>query len=156
MGRNLGGNAAVPHPIRAHWDFLVVRHAQRAGCQQPRHVVSTDFGAHAGRAQEKVTFADVAGVKEAKQELMEVVEFLKFPQKFLVLGARIPRGVLLLGSPGVGKTLLARAVAGEANVPFYHMSGSEFVEMFVGRGRVAGARPLQEGQEASSVHRVHR
>ncbi len=84
--------------------------------------------------QKKVTFADVAGVKEAKQELSEVVEFLKYPQKFLQLGAKIPRGVLLLGSPGVGKTLLARAVAGEANVPFFHMSGSEFVEMFVGVG----------------------
>jgi cell division protease FtsH len=96
------------------------------------------FGQSQARLQDdkstKVTFQDVAGVKEAKEELQEVVEFLKFPQKFLKLGARIPRGVLLLGSPGVGKTLLARAVAGEANVPFFHMSGSEFVEMFVGVG----------------------
>jgi len=84
--------------------------------------------------KKKVTFKDVAGVKEAKEELYEVVEFLKFPQKFLKVGARIPKGVLLLGSPGVGKTLLARAVAGEANVPFFHISGSEFVEMFVGVG----------------------
>jgi cell division protease FtsH len=82
----------------------------------------------------KVTFKDVAGVKEAKEELKEVVEFLRQPQKFIDLGARIPRGVLLLGGPGVGKTLLARAVAGEANVPFYSISGSEFVEMFVGVG----------------------
>lgn len=82
----------------------------------------------------KVRFADVAGAKEAKEELREVVEFLRFPQKFLQLGAKIPKGVLLLGSPGVGKTLLARAVAGEANVPFFHISGSEFVEMFVGVG----------------------
>lgn len=82
----------------------------------------------------KVRFADVAGAKEAKEELQEIVEFLKFPQKFLALGAKIPKGVLLLGSPGVGKTLLARAVAGEANVPFFHISGSEFVEMFVGVG----------------------
>lgn len=82
----------------------------------------------------KVRFADVAGSKEAKEELKEVVDFLRFPQKFLALGARIPKGVLLLGSPGVGKTLLARAVAGEANVPFFHISGSEFVEMFVGVG----------------------
>jgi hypothetical protein len=82
----------------------------------------------------KVRFADVAGAKEAKEELKEVVEFLRFPQKFLQLGAKIPKGVLLLGSPGVGKTLLARAVAGEANVPFFHISGSEFVEMFVGVG----------------------
>lgn len=82
----------------------------------------------------KVRFDDVAGAKEAKEELSEIVEFLKFPQKFLALGAKIPKGVLLLGSPGVGKTLLARAVAGEANVPFFHISGSEFVEMFVGVG----------------------
>lgn len=82
----------------------------------------------------QVTFKDVAGAKEAKEELHEVVEFLKYPKKFQDLGARIPRGVLLLGSPGTGKTLLARAVAGEAKVPFFHMSGSEFVEMFVGVG----------------------
>jgi len=82
----------------------------------------------------KVTFADVAGVKEAKIELEEVVEFLKSPDKFVALGAKIPKGVLLMGSPGTGKTLLARAVAGEAAVPFLHMSGSEFVEMFVGVG----------------------
>lgn len=84
--------------------------------------------------KDKVTFKDVAGVKEAKEELMEVVDFLKNPKKYLDLGARIPRGVLLLGSPGTGKTLLARAVAGESNVPFFHISGSEFVEMFVGVG----------------------
>ncbi|MFZ4648676.1 MAG: ATP-dependent zinc metalloprotease FtsH [Patescibacteria group bacterium] len=84
--------------------------------------------------KEKVTFKDVAGSKEAKEELAEVVEFLKFPKKFHDLGARIPRGVLLLGGPGTGKTLMARAVAGEAGVPFFHMSGSEFVEMFVGVG----------------------
>jgi len=84
--------------------------------------------------KEKVTFKDVAGVKEAKEELREVVEFLRYPKKFLDLGARIPRGVLLLGSPGTGKTLLARAVAGEADVPFFSISGSEFVEMFVGVG----------------------
>ncbi|OGE82371.1 MAG: cell division protein FtsH [Candidatus Doudnabacteria bacterium RIFCSPLOWO2_01_FULL_44_21] len=82
----------------------------------------------------RITFADVAGIKEAKEELKEIVEFLRFPQKFFSLGARIPRGVLLLGPPGVGKTLVARAVAGEANVPFFHISGSEFVEMFVGVG----------------------
>jgi cell division protease FtsH len=82
----------------------------------------------------KVTFSDVAGAKEAKQELMEVVEFLKNPEKFAKLGAKIPKGVLLMGSPGTGKTLLARAVAGEADVPFFHISGSEFVEMFVGVG----------------------
>jgi len=81
-----------------------------------------------------VTFADVAGVDEAKQELREVVEFLKFPEKFAALGARIPKGVLLVGPPGTGKTLVSRAVAGEAGVPFFSISGSEFVEMFVGVG----------------------
>jgi cell division protease FtsH len=81
-----------------------------------------------------VTFTDVAGVEEAKQELAEVVEFLKYPDKFAALGARIPRGVLLVGPPGTGKTLLSRAVAGEAGVPFFSISGSEFVEMFVGVG----------------------
>jgi len=82
----------------------------------------------------QVTFKDVAGVKEAKEELKEVVEFLRNPRKFLALGARIPRGVILVGAPGTGKTLLAKAVAGEANVPFFNISGSEFVEMFVGVG----------------------
>jgi cell division protease FtsH len=81
-----------------------------------------------------VTFSDVAGVDEAKEELREVVDFLKFPEKFAALGARIPKGVLLVGSPGTGKTLLSRAVAGEAGVPFFSISGSEFVEMFVGVG----------------------
>ncbi len=85
-------------------------------------------------AKQKTTFKDVAGAKEAKEELKEIVEFLRFPKKFHDLGAKIPRGVLLLGSPGTGKTLLARSVAGEAGVPFFHMSGSEFVEMFVGVG----------------------
>lgn len=82
----------------------------------------------------KVTFADVAGMKESKEELQEVVEFLKSSEKFVGMGAKIPKGVLLMGPPGTGKTLLARAVAGEAGVPFLHMSGSEFVEMFVGVG----------------------
>jgi cell division protease FtsH len=84
--------------------------------------------------RDRITFRDVAGLKEAKEELMEVVDFLKSPKKYLDIGARIPRGALLLGSPGTGKTLLARAVAGEANVPFFHISASEFVEMFVGVG----------------------
>ncbi|MFP4107706.1 MAG: ATP-dependent metallopeptidase FtsH/Yme1/Tma family protein, partial [Desulfonatronovibrio sp.] len=82
----------------------------------------------------KVTFADVAGVDEAKDELSEVVDFLSNPKKFTRLGGRIPKGVLLVGSPGTGKTLLARAVAGEAGVPFFSISGSDFVEMFVGVG----------------------
>jgi cell division protease FtsH len=84
--------------------------------------------------KDRVMFKDVAGLKEAKEELIEVVDFLKNPKKFLDLGARIPRGILLMGQPGVGKTLLARAVAGEAGVPFFYISASEFVEMFVGVG----------------------
>jgi len=84
--------------------------------------------------KQKVTFKDVAGVKEAKEELLEIVDFLRHPKKFLDIGARIPKGVLMIGGPGTGKTLLARAVAGEAHVPFFYLSGSEFVEMFVGVG----------------------
>jgi cell division protease FtsH len=84
--------------------------------------------------QPSVTFEDVAGVEEAKEELQEVVEFLREPEKFIQLGARIPKGVLLVGPPGTGKTLLAKAVSGEAGVPFFSISGSEFVEMFVGVG----------------------
>ncbi|HEY7473597.1 MAG TPA: ATP-dependent metallopeptidase FtsH/Yme1/Tma family protein, partial [Vicinamibacterales bacterium] len=84
--------------------------------------------------QKKVTFKDVAGADEAKEELQEIIEFLREPQRFQKLGGRIPKGVLLMGSPGTGKTLLARAVAGEANVPFFSISGSDFVEMFVGVG----------------------
>ena len=84
--------------------------------------------------KQRVMFKDVAGAKEAKEELSEIVDFLKSPKKFIDIGARIPKGVLLMGPPGTGKTLLARAVAGEANVPFFYLSGSEFVEMFVGVG----------------------
>lgn len=87
-----------------------------------------------GNEKEKVTFKDIAGSDEAKQDLQEVVEFLKFPKKYEALGAKIPKGVLLVGSPGTGKTMLSRAVAGEAGVPFFSISGSEFVEMFVGVG----------------------
>ncbi|MCH8889337.1 ATP-dependent zinc metalloprotease FtsH [Patescibacteria group bacterium] len=83
---------------------------------------------------QRVTFKDIAGTKEAKEELLEIVDFLKSPKKFLDIGARIPKGIILMGAPGTGKTLLARAVAGEANVPFFTISGSEFVEMFVGVG----------------------
>ena len=91
------------------------------------------FGAE-GHTKERITFKDVAGLKEAKEELKEIVDFLKHPKKFLAMGARIPKGVLLLGPPGCGKTLLARAVAGEARVPFFSIAGSELVEMFVGVG----------------------
>ncbi len=112
--------------------FLMVRQAQGSNNQ------AMQFGRSKARLfsgdQSNVTFDDVAGVDEAKQELQEVVEFLKEPEKFIQLGARIPKGVLLVGRPGTGKTLLAKAVAGEAGVPFFGISGSEFVEMFVGVG----------------------
>ena len=85
-------------------------------------------------AMNKVTFRDIAGAVEAKQELREFVDFLKHPDRFLSIGAKVPKGVMLTGAPGTGKTLLARAVAGEAEVPFFSISGSEFVEMFVGVG----------------------
>src|SRR6056300_378346 len=84
--------------------------------------------------QQKITFEDVAGIDEAKTELEEIIEFLKEPKKFTKLGGKIPKGAILIGSPGTGKTLLARAIAGEAGVPFFSISGSDFVEMFVGVG----------------------
>ena len=112
--------------------FFLMRQAQGAGNQ------AFSFGKSKARMftgdKPTVTFADVAGADEAKEELREVVEFLKEPQKFAALGARIPKGVLLIGSPGTGKTLMAKAVSGEAGVPFFSISGSEFVEMFVGVG----------------------
>jgi len=97
----------------------------------------------------KVTFKDVAGVEEAKQELVEIVQFLKDPKKFTKLGGRIPKGVLLVGSPGTGKTLLARAVAGEANVPFFTISGSDFVEMFVGVGASRVRDLFEQGKKSA-------
>ncbi len=112
--------------------FLIFRQAQGS------NNAAISFGKSRARMfsgdQPKVTFTDVAGVDEAKEELQEVVEFLREPQKFISLGARIPKGVLLVGPPGGGKTLLAKAVSGEAGVPFFSISGSEFVEMFVGVG----------------------
>lgn len=112
--------------------WFMLRQAQGSGSQ------AMSFGKSKARVllggKNRVTFKDVAGAKEAKQELMEVVEFLKTPAKFSALGAKIPKGVLLVGPPGTGKTLLAKAVAGEAGVPFFNISGSEFVEMFVGVG----------------------
>jgi len=112
--------------------FFILRQAQNGGSQ------ALSFGRSRAKMlsenRPKVTFNDVAGVDEAKEELGEIVEFLKYPKKFQALGARIPKGVLLLGPPGSGKTLLARAIAGEAGVPFFSISGSDFVEMFVGVG----------------------
>ena len=99
--------------------------------------------------QKKVTFRDVAGVDEAKEELQEIIEFLKEPQRFQKLGGRIPKGVLLIGPPGTGKTLLARAVAGEANVPFFSISGSDFVEMFVGVGASRVRDLFEQGKKSA-------
>ncbi len=112
--------------------FFIIRSAQGQGNQ------AMSFGKSRarlyGNEKDKVTFKEIAGSDEAKQDLQEVVEFLKFPKKFEAVGAKIPKGVLLVGPPGTGKTMLARAVAGEANTPFFSISGSEFVEMFVGVG----------------------
>ncbi len=117
--------------ILAIWIFIM-RQMQSGGNK------ALSFGKSRARLlstqQKKVTFKDVAGVEEAKEELQEIIEFLREPQKFQKLGGRIPKGVLLVGPPGTGKTLLARAIAGEANVPFFSISGSDFVEMFVGVG----------------------
>lgn len=106
---------------------------------------------HGEKEGEKATFNDVAGVEEAKEELKEVIEFLKDPKKFQKLGGKIPKGVLLVGSPGTGKTLLARAVAGEAGVPFYSISGSDFVEMFVGVGASRVRDLFEQGRRAAKT-----
>lgn len=114
--------------------WIMFGKAQQANNQAMSFGKSTAKLFSPGEPKTKITFKDVAGAKEAKEELREIVEFLKNPEKFQKLGARIPKGVLLLGSPGTGKTLLAKATAGEAGVPFFNISGSEFVEMFVGVG----------------------
>lgn len=122
----------LPYLLLIGLFLLIFRQSQSGGSQ------AFSFGRSKAKLinenRVKVTFNDVAGVEEAKQELSEVVDFLKYPKKYQALGARIPKGVLLLGAPGTGKTLLGRAVAGEAGVPFYYISGSDFVEMFVGVG----------------------
>ncbi len=126
------GSAILPVILISGVLFFMLRSAQGQGNQ------ALSFGKSKarlyGNEKDKVTFKEVAGSDEAKQDLEEVVEFLKFPKKFEGVGAKIPKGVLLVGPPGTGKTMLARAVAGEANVPFFSISGSEFVEMFVGVG----------------------
>ncbi len=132
-GAILGGMVMfLPILILVGIFFLIMRQSQGGSNQ------AMSFGKSKARLfssnRPSVTFSDVAGVDEAKEELAEVVDFLKYPEKFASLGARIPRGVLLVGPPGTGKTLLSRAVAGEAGVPFFSISGSEFVEMFVGVG----------------------
>lgn len=122
----------VPFILIIGFFWFMLRQAQGGNNQ------AMSFGKSGARlndaSKDKVTFADVAGAAEAKQDLYEIVDFLKHPKKYLALGAKIPKGVLLFGSPGTGKTLMARAVAGEAGVPFFSISGSEFVEMFVGVG----------------------
>jgi cell division protease FtsH len=127
--------------------FFVMRPAQSGGNQ------AMNFGrSRARRANEntpKVTFEDVAGIDEAKQELFEIVDYLKNTKKYVALGAKIPKGILLTGPPGVGKTYLARAIAGEAGVPFFHISGSDFVEMFVG----VGAARVRDLFETAKAHR---
>jgi len=123
---------AIPFVLLLGFWIFMMRQMQSGGNK------ALSFGKSRARLhssqQKKVTFKDVAGVEEAKEELLEIIEFLKEPQKFQKLGGRIPKGVLLIGAPGTGKTLLARAIAGEANVPFFSISGSDFVEMFVGVG----------------------
>jgi cell division protease FtsH len=123
---------ALPLLLLAGFVFFLMRQMQAGGNK------ALSFGKSRARLlsaqQKKATFKDVAGSDEAKEELQEIIEFLKDPQKFQKLGGRIPKGVLLVGPPGTGKTLLARAIAGEANVPFFSISGSDFVEMFVGVG----------------------
>jgi cell division protease FtsH len=127
--------------------FLFMRQAQASGNQ------AMSFGRsrakRVGEQTQKVTFEDVAGIDEAKQELFEIVDFLKNTKKYTALGAKIPKGILLTGPPGVGKTHISRAVAGEAGVPFFHISGSDFVEMFVG----VGAARVRDLFETAKAHR---
>ena len=127
----------------AVWVFIMRRMAGRIGPGGGLMAIGKSKAKVYVETDIKVTFKDVAGVDEAKHELEEVVSFLKDPKRYGRLGARMPKGVLLVGPPGTGKTLLARAVAGEANVPFFSISGSEFVEMFVGVG-AARVRDLFE------------
>jgi len=124
----------IPFILIALFLWFMFRQAQKGQTQALMFGKSNPRLTNPLDKKNKITFKDVAGVEEAKEELREIVDFLKHPKKFIDIGARIPRGVLLMGPPGSGKTLLARAVAGEANVPFFHISGSEFVEMFVGVG----------------------
>jgi len=126
------GISIIPILLIIGFFYFMMKQAQGQGNQ------AMNFGKSRARLygtdKKKVTFKEVAGADEAKQELSEVVEFLKYPSKFEALGAKIPKGVLLFGPPGTGKTLMARAVAGEAEVPFFSIAGSDFVEMFVGVG----------------------
>ena len=127
----------------AIWQFFIGRSGGMGGAQGALSINKSKAKVYVESDANKITFNDVAGVEEAKTELVEIVEFLKTPQRFTSIGARIPKGVLLVGPPGTGKTLLAKAVAGEAGVPFFSISGSEFVELFVGAG-AARVRDLFE------------
>lgn len=124
----------LPFVLIAGFIWFMMRQAQRGNTQALSFGLSRARMVDPKDKKKRITFLDVAGATEAKEELMEIVEFLRHPKKFLEIGARIPKGVLLLGPPGTGKTLMAKAVAGEAGVPFFNISGSEFVEMFVGVG----------------------
>ena len=135
------------------WLWAMKRMGQGAGGimtlgkNKAKIVAQTDVG---------VTFKDVAGQDEAIQELDEILEFLRNPERFTRLGAKIPKGILLVGPPGTGKTLLAKAVAGEAGVPFFSISGSDFIEMFVGLGRRQSKGPFRTGQQNCSLPGFHR
>jgi cell division protease FtsH len=124
----------LPFLVIGAFIWFMLRQAQRGNSQALSFGLSKARMTDPKDKNKRTTFDDVAGAKEAKEELGEIVEFLKHPKKFIAIGAKIPKGVLLLGSPGTGKTLMAKAVAGEAGVPFFNISGSEFVEMFVGVG----------------------
>ncbi|CAM9888361.1 unnamed protein product, partial [Phaeothamnion confervicola] len=143
----IGAAYFIPFIFVFGFIFMIMRQAQSSGGQafsfgRSKHKLVSEN-------RVRVTFDDVAGVAEAKEELAEVVDYLKYPKKYENLGARIPKGVLLLGEPGTGKTLLGRAIAGEAKVPFYYISGSDFVEMFVGVG-ASRVRDLFEQAKKSS------
>ncbi len=144
---NILGAIAFPLMLFALIYFLMIRPAQMGGNQ------AMSFGRskakRVGENSPKITFDDVAGIEEAKQELYEIVDFLRNTKKYAALGAKIPKGILLTGPPGVGKTYLARAIAGEAGVPFFHISGSDFVEMFVG----VGAARVRDLFETAKAHR---
>ncbi|MBI4314195.1 MAG: AAA family ATPase, partial [Candidatus Omnitrophica bacterium] len=141
-------NLAAPLAFLAFFWFLVYRGAQGGG-----RILA--FGKSRARQisdmDNRFTFEDVAGVDEAKEELKEVIEFLKDPKRFQRLGGKIPKGVLLMGPPGTGKTLLAKAVAGEAGVPFFSISGSDFVEMFVGVGASRVRDLFEQAKKSAKV-----
>jgi cell division protease FtsH len=134
------------------WIFFI-RRMQGSGGQ------ALSFGKSRARlmsnSRKKVTFKDVAGIDEAREELQEIIDFLSDPERFTRLGGRIPKGVLLVGIPGTGKTLLARAIAGEAGVPFFSISGSDFVEMFVGVGASRVRDLFMQGKKKCSLHHFY-